>query len=214
MQWWRIAVRLLLAIYLSVSAHGQTYCNSSVDTNNVTTPVPGCLTQCGTPGNYQWILASDQSSFFTVVTDALMFTQWSSARPACNSLFGNGADLAVPKSHQDFLIMQSLLTPSSYIYYIGGFQNTTPFSFVPGTPINIEPEGGWQWIDGTSIDMTQNTTRWAIVNGKISYPAYTTAAGCVGIQTGRNGIVELTTCTVSRGFYCSIKCKAVYFASF
>jgi hypothetical protein len=202
---WRVFLSLCLCVV--VSGQTLTSCDSSVDANNVTTPVPGCLVPAcgsGSLANYPWVLANNQSSFFTVVTD--LSRTWSGARTLCRTMFGG--DLAVPKSHEDFIIMQSLLSPSSSVYYIGGLQNLSALRtqyFVLGAPINSEPESGWKWIDGTMIDMTQETTRWAVASSKISYPSDSKYQGCVGIQTGRNGIVEVTNCTISRGFFCSIK---------
>jgi hypothetical protein len=202
---------LAVVIWLTVKSVCGQLCNSTVDENNITTPIPGCRTACGNTGNlasYSWVLANDQSSFFTLFSGpSLQYTTWSGARSACSTLFGNGSDLAVPKSHQDVIYMQSLLptaSSSSAMYYIGGFQNISAFSFATGGPVNTEPEGGWQWIDGTYIDMTQNTTKWTFSSSTINYPSDTTSAGCVVLQPGKNGILE-ATCSAQRGFFCSIK---------
>ena len=73
---------------------------------------------------------------------------WPDARAKCQSV---GGDLIVIKSETDQVAYNAAFGSGNG--WIGLYQNTSSPNF-------SEPRGGWEWVDGTTLDFNTNTNTW------------------------------------------------------
>jgi hypothetical protein len=92
---------------------------------------------------------SDKNTFCYYHADQL---SWNAGRAKCQA---NGGDYIVVSSLSDQVTYNSLLgSLSNSRGWIGLFQNTS-------SPSYSEPKGGWEWIDGTTLDYDAATDTWS-----------------------------------------------------
>jgi hypothetical protein len=193
----------ILFVLSGISVSGQTsleYCNVTINkVTNVTSP-NGCYSNCtgsnGTIPLYKWALAASRSSWYTLIPVA---ANYSFARQTCQAI-DSQADLAIPGNSDDLAVMQRLTSGSSIVgsvfYWIGGQQSFT-------NNVNdfaTEPDGGWQWRDGSSIDMSGTYLQWN------SMPSLSASLDCVAAYPSISKIRELS-CSSNFQFFCEIPCK-------